>query len=203
MFNFRSEGRSFAKSNRCLIPASAFFEFTGKRYPKSKHRFALRDVPFMATAGVWREGKADGSPAFAMLTTEPGPGVAPYHDRQVVVLKPSNWVHWIYSRARSRSSCARCLPHRSPSRLCGQAAIARPADAAACLGIPRAPVAARCGRSAPLAQPFALLRNRQFSETIWNAAAQAVMSRAGQYALPWGVETPTSGWCRLIRHRTP
>ena len=30
VFNFRSEGRRFANSNRCLIPASAFFDFTGK-----------------------------------------------------------------------------------------------------------------------------------------------------------------------------
>src|SRR5690606_20521266 len=34
VFNFRSEGRAFASSRRCLIPASAFFEFTGTRYPK-------------------------------------------------------------------------------------------------------------------------------------------------------------------------
>lgn len=27
VFNFRSEGRSFRDSRRCLIPASAFFEF--------------------------------------------------------------------------------------------------------------------------------------------------------------------------------
>ena len=32
-FNFRSEGRSFANSKRCLVPASAFFEFTGSKYP--------------------------------------------------------------------------------------------------------------------------------------------------------------------------
>src|SRR3569833_2222938 len=31
VFNFRSEGRHFGDSNRCLIPASAFFEFTGTR----------------------------------------------------------------------------------------------------------------------------------------------------------------------------
>src|ERR1700691_305818 len=29
VFNFRSEGRRFGGSDRCLIPASAFFEFTG------------------------------------------------------------------------------------------------------------------------------------------------------------------------------
>ena len=30
VFNFRSEGRRFDKSNRCLIPASAFFEFPAR-----------------------------------------------------------------------------------------------------------------------------------------------------------------------------
>ena len=38
IFNFRFEGRRFDKSNRCLVPASALFEFTGKKYPKAKHR---------------------------------------------------------------------------------------------------------------------------------------------------------------------
>jgi hypothetical protein len=47
VFNFKSEGRRFGESKRCLIPASAFFEFTGKRYPKAKHRFALKDAAFM------------------------------------------------------------------------------------------------------------------------------------------------------------
>lgn len=35
VFNFRSEGRRLADSKRCLIPASAFFGFTGKKYPKA------------------------------------------------------------------------------------------------------------------------------------------------------------------------
>ena len=51
VFNFKSEGRRLDRSNPCLIPDSAFFEFTGKRYPKAKHRFALKDAPFMAIAG--------------------------------------------------------------------------------------------------------------------------------------------------------
>jgi putative SOS response-associated peptidase YedK len=95
VFNFRSEGRSFAKSNRCLIPASAFFEFTGNKYPKAKHRFTLEDGPFLAIAGIWREGKDGKPPAFTMLTTEPGPDVQPYHDRQIVVLWPADWVSWL------------------------------------------------------------------------------------------------------------
>jgi putative SOS response-associated peptidase YedK len=96
VFNFRSEGRRFDKSNRCLVPASAFFEFTGRKYPKAKHRFTLKDAPFIAIAGVWREGGGNQPPAFTMLTTEPGPDVAPYHNRQVVVVRPEDWSAWIY-----------------------------------------------------------------------------------------------------------
>ncbi len=96
IFNFRSEGRSFKESNRCLIPASAFFEFTGKAYPKAKHRFTLRGSAITAIAGIWREGQGNHPPSFAMLTTAPGPDVEPIHDRQVVVLRPQDWSAWIY-----------------------------------------------------------------------------------------------------------
>jgi putative SOS response-associated peptidase YedK len=97
VFNFRSEGRSFAESRRCLIPASAFFEFTGTKYPKTKHRFTLNGAPFLCIAGLWRPA-AEGSnqpPAFTMLTTAPGPDVAPIHNRQIVVLRPEDWPHWL------------------------------------------------------------------------------------------------------------
>lgn len=108
VFNFRSEGRSFAASRRCLIPASAFFEFTGTKYPKAKHRFTLKDAPFLGIAGLWREGqgeargeaqgqaKSNQPPAFTMLTTAPGPDVAAIHNRQVVVLRPEDWRHWLH-----------------------------------------------------------------------------------------------------------
>ena len=96
VFNFRSEGRSFAKSKRCLIPASAFFEFTGSKSPKSKWRFALADCPILAVAGLWREGVAGEPDAFTMLTVAPGPDVAPFHDRQIAVLPVLDWASWLY-----------------------------------------------------------------------------------------------------------
>ena len=96
VFNFKSEGRKFEKSNRCLIPASAFFEFTGKRYPKAKHRFTLVEASFIAIAGLWREAKCNNAFAFTMLTTEPGEDVKPFHDRQVAVLRPEDWAAWLY-----------------------------------------------------------------------------------------------------------
>ena len=96
VFNFRSEGRDFTDSKRCLIPASGFYEFTGKKYPKTKHRFSLIGAPFMAIAGLWRDGQGNQPPSFTMLTIEPGPDVEPYHNRQVVVLLPQDWASWIY-----------------------------------------------------------------------------------------------------------
>jgi putative SOS response-associated peptidase YedK len=71
VFNFRSDGRHFANSNRCIIPASAFFEFTGKKYPKAKHRFALNGSPITAIAGISRSAEGNHPPSFAMLTTAP------------------------------------------------------------------------------------------------------------------------------------
>jgi hypothetical protein len=57
VFNFHSEGRHFTKSDRRLTPASAFFAFTGKRYPKARHRFALKGSPITAILGISRAGR--------------------------------------------------------------------------------------------------------------------------------------------------
>lgn len=91
VFNFRSDGRFFAGSTRCLIPADGFYEVTEPKIPgkKTKWLFTLADQPWFWIAGVVRDG------AFAMLTTEPGPDIAPYHDRQVVVLPAGAGVHWL------------------------------------------------------------------------------------------------------------
>lgn len=50
----------------------------------------------MAIAGIWREGHGNHPPAFTMLTTAPGPDVAPHHNRQVVVLRPEDWAAWLH-----------------------------------------------------------------------------------------------------------
>jgi putative SOS response-associated peptidase YedK len=112
VFNFRSEGRDFTDSKRCLIPASGFYEFTGKKYPKTKHRFSLIGAPFMAIAGLWREAQGNHPASFTMLTTSPGPDVAPYHDRQVVVLQPENWADWLHL-TKPQGKLLRPLPEGS------------------------------------------------------------------------------------------
>jgi len=94
VINFRSEGRRF-QAGRCLIPASHFFEFTGAKSPKSKWRFTKTGEDWFCFAGLWRPASADAPEAFTMLTTEPGPDVAPIHNRQVVVLERADWAAWL------------------------------------------------------------------------------------------------------------
>jgi putative SOS response-associated peptidase YedK len=97
VYNFRSDGREFP-SGRCLIVADGFYEFTTHNDPKSKRKhkwlFTLKDEPIIAIAGLWRKDAQVGE-AFTMLTTEPGPDMQPYHQRQVVVLPPSDWSRWL------------------------------------------------------------------------------------------------------------
>jgi putative SOS response-associated peptidase YedK len=96
VFNFKSDGRHFDKSKRCVVILSGFFEFTGSKYPKAKHRFTLRGSPIMGIAGLWHEAEGGEPESFTMLTTAPGPDIAPYHDRQVCVLAPEDWAHWLF-----------------------------------------------------------------------------------------------------------
>lgn len=108
VFNFKSDNRHFADSRRCLIVLSGFFEFTGSKYPKAKHRFSLKGSPLMGIAALWSEAE-DGELSFTMLTTEPGPDIAPYHDRQVCVLTPEDWAAWLFL-TRPESELLKPLP---------------------------------------------------------------------------------------------
>jgi putative SOS response-associated peptidase YedK len=97
VYNFRSDGREFT-NNRCLIVADGFYEFTdpaekGKKR-KDKWLFTKRNEPIFCIAGIWRETKDVGE-AFTMLTMEPGPDIAPYHDRQIVILERETWADWL------------------------------------------------------------------------------------------------------------
>jgi len=103
LINFRSEGRQFGPG-RCLVPASHFFEYTGTKSPKTKWRFTRTGENWFCFAGLWRRGQGpDGAPldAFTLLTCEPGPDIAPIHNRQPVILEPNQWADWLDSRSPS------------------------------------------------------------------------------------------------------
>jgi putative SOS response-associated peptidase YedK len=52
-------------------------------------------MPVPLLAGLWRPVPDGAGDAFTLLTTEPGPDVAPIHDRQMVVLDRPDWLAWL------------------------------------------------------------------------------------------------------------
>ena len=107
VINFRSEGRRFPVG-RCLVPASHFFEFTGAKSPKTKWKFTKAGDDWFCFAGLWRP-MPQGCDAFALLTTDPGPDVAPIHDRQMVILDRSDWSAW-FEQTWNEADLLRALP---------------------------------------------------------------------------------------------
>lgn len=77
---------SWKAGRRCIIPVSAFYEWT---YPMGRmvvHRFHMGGLPF-GIAGLWEPSDEFG-PCFTMLTTIPNREVAATgHDRCLVALK--------------------------------------------------------------------------------------------------------------------
>jgi len=107
VINFRSEKRKFPKG-RCLVPASHFYEFTGTKSPKTKWQFTKTGEDWFCFAGLWRL-MPEGGAAFTLLTTEPGPDVAPIHDRQMVILNRADWAAWL-DLTRSEAELLQPLP---------------------------------------------------------------------------------------------
>jgi putative SOS response-associated peptidase YedK len=84
-------------SGRRLIIADGFYEFTTpddkKKKRKDKWLFTLKDEPWFCIAGLSRVNEGVGE-AFTMLTMEPGPDIALYHDRQIAILARADWADW-------------------------------------------------------------------------------------------------------------
>ena len=98
VFNFRGEGRRFDPADRCVILTDGFYEFTAPEDPKAKKKrrwlFTWPEHDWFGIAGICRTDPKVGE-AFTMLTCEPGADVAPYHNRQVVLLSPRDCMAWL------------------------------------------------------------------------------------------------------------
>jgi putative SOS response-associated peptidase YedK len=83
VINFPSEGRHFP-NGRCLVPASHFFEFTGKRSPKSKWKFTKAGDEWFCFAGLWCPANGDVPEAFTLLSAPIG-----------AVFRAANWARMV------------------------------------------------------------------------------------------------------------
>lgn len=93
--------RAAFKRRRCLVPASAFFEWQAVPGEKKKRkwRFARADGKPLALAGLWERWQhpesADPVDSFTVITTTANAVLVPIHDRMPVILGPDDWAAWL------------------------------------------------------------------------------------------------------------
>lgn len=101
--NPKSMWRPLLKSRRCIIPATAFFEWTGPKGSKTKHRITRADGGPLFFAGLWAdhafEGERTESYTMVMQAADGQDDMAPFHNRQPVILTPESARAWLDLKA--------------------------------------------------------------------------------------------------------
>ena len=82
--------RQSARNSRCVIPASAFFEWD---YTGNPVLFKVPEEPVMFLAGIWDH--FDGTDRFTILTTQANASMRPFHDRMPLILGEEEIRRWI------------------------------------------------------------------------------------------------------------
>lgn len=90
------------RTQRCLIPASGFYEWHTSAHIRTKtpYLFTVQDAELFAFAGLWEvwHDPADNGQELrtcAIITTTPNALVAPVHDRMPVILRPEDEEEWL------------------------------------------------------------------------------------------------------------
>jgi putative SOS response-associated peptidase YedK len=111
LINVRSESftdkpgfQKYLTSQRCLIPASGFYEW--KQFGKQKQPYfiSLPNEPIFCFAGIWEETILPNGlkkQSVAMITTTPNQLMKGIHNRMPVILKKENYEQWLSNRNTS------------------------------------------------------------------------------------------------------
>ena len=89
---------SFAE-RRCLVPASAYYEWRKMASGKQPYAIRLKDEPGFAIAGLWsawRAPEGDTLLTVCLITTAANPLLAPIHDRMPVIVSPVHYDLWLH-----------------------------------------------------------------------------------------------------------
>ena len=86
----------YFKNQRCLIPATSFFEWADRADGKVQIEVET-DAKIMAIAGLWEVCRISSVDlfTFTMITTQPNQILASIHSRMPAVLPESNWEDWL------------------------------------------------------------------------------------------------------------
>ena len=105
--------RAAARSRRCLIPATGFYEWTkddaGTRYPW--YIYPTGDGP-LAFAGVWQDWERDGERlrSCAIVTCAANAAMARIHHRMPVIVPRADWAKWLGEDGHGAATLMRAAP---------------------------------------------------------------------------------------------
>lgn len=74
---------------RALVPADGWYEWPKRGADKQPRWFSLKDGGLFAFAGLWEPGN------FTIVTVEPNPVVARFHDRMPAILAKADENEWL------------------------------------------------------------------------------------------------------------
>ena len=86
------------RSRRCLVPASAFYEWQQTGQGKQPYCIRLKDAELFAFAGlydVWRDAEGTELYTYTIITTAPNELVAQIHNRMPAILHPDDESTWL------------------------------------------------------------------------------------------------------------
>lgn len=127
MINARAEGieskpafRSSIKHKRCLVPATAFYEWKKEDHSKTPYLFKLRSGETFSFAGLYDHWSgADGSEllSFTIITTRANDAVSKVHDRMPVILRQELEDRWLEHSTIPSPELERLLSPLNPDEM--------------------------------------------------------------------------------------
>ena len=85
------------RSQSCLIPASAYYEWSGEKGHKSKYCIQLEDQTPLIMAGLWEHWVQEGQSLYSctILTRAAVPALAEIHPRMPLLLNKEDARNWL------------------------------------------------------------------------------------------------------------
>lgn len=83
---------------RCIIPASGYYEWTGPTKERVPHYFSAAGGELLGFAGLWEawtSPEGEEIVSCTIITREPTPWAAQYHDRMPAMLQPRDFDAWL------------------------------------------------------------------------------------------------------------
>ena len=108
----RPSFRHLLKSNRCLVPATGFFEWKKDQKRKTPFYIRMRDSRLFAFAGlydIWHDSAGNNGATCTIITTGPNELVAPIHNRMPVILDRDNETRWLSDESLTPADLAQFL----------------------------------------------------------------------------------------------